>query len=222
MAMSLASTPTLILGGTFDPIHVGHLRAALEAAEAFGAIVRLLPAPVPPHRPQPWASAADRLAMLKLAVDGQPQLLADDRELRRAGPSYSVDTLGELRTELGADTPLMMLVGADAFADLPSWMRWRELFELAHVVVLTRPGAVGRTAWSAELTALARSRETTATGALLAAAHGSLLCLPVTPLAISATAVRAALQAGRSLRWLVPEPVLDYIEQHRLYRATNR
>jgi nicotinate-nucleotide adenylyltransferase len=221
MTLPLASTATVILGGTFDPIHIGHLRAALEAAEAFAATVRLLPAPVPPHRPQPWASAADRLAMLKLAVDGQPQLLADDRELRRAGPSYSVDTLGELRAELGADRPLMMLVGADAFAGLPSWMRWREIFELAHVVVLTRPGAVNRTAWSAELTALARSRETTDSSALLAAANGLLLCLPVTPLAISATAVRAALQAGRSLRWLLPEPVLDYIERHRLYRATD-
>lgn len=222
MADPSSLAATVIFGGTFDPIHVGHLRAALEAAEALAASVRMVPALVPPHRAQPLASAVHRLAMLKLALIEQPQLLADDRELRRTGPSYSVDTLRELRAELGVGTPLILLVGADAFAGFSSWRRWQEIFELAHVVVLTRPGAATRAAWSAELLTAARSRETSMTAALRQAPHGLLLSLPVTPLAISATAVRQALQTGRSLRWLVPEPVLDYIQHHRLYRPSEK
>lgn len=121
------SRPLALFGGTFDPVHLGHLRAAWEAAEALEADVHLLPAHVPPHRAQPVASSAQRLALLRAALRGQDRLLVDERELRRRGPSYTVDTLRELRGEIGAQRPLLLLLGADAFAGLPSWHEWRAL-----------------------------------------------------------------------------------------------
>jgi len=128
--------PLAILGGTFDPVHIGHLNAAWEAAELLDADVRLMPANVPPHRPPPIASAQQRAAMLRAALQGQSRLALDTRELEREGPSYTVDTLAGLRAEQD-DRPLILLLGEDAFAALPSWHRWRELFDLAHIGVLT-------------------------------------------------------------------------------------
>jgi nicotinate-nucleotide adenylyltransferase len=131
--------PLAIFGGTFDPVHLGHLSVAWEASELLDAEVRLMPASVPPHRPAPIASAQQRAAMLHGALQGQSRLSMDTRELERSGPSYTIDTLIELRAEQG-DRPLVLLIGADAFAGLPSWHRWRELFEVAHIGVLSRPG----------------------------------------------------------------------------------
>ena len=132
--------PLAILGGTFDPVHNAHLRVAWEAAEQLDAEVRLIPANVPPHRDQPIASAHERAAILRAALAGQDRLALDERELRREGPSWTIDTLIELRDEIGAERPLVLLVGADAFLGLPSWHRWGELFDYAHIGVLTRPG----------------------------------------------------------------------------------
>lgn len=209
---------TAIFGGTFDPVHLGHLRVALEISEALDADVRLLPAPVPPHRPQPVADAAQRMAMLELGLAGCARLHADDRELRRDGPSYSVDTLAELRAELGPAAPLVLCVGADAFAGFATWHRYEDVFELAHVLILTRPGSVDRVAWPEALRAqsvarrgvLAQLREQPA---------GRIAELAVTPLAISATAVRTLIAAGRDPRFLVPDAVAGYIAGHRLYRS---
>ncbi|MFI4958837.1 MAG: nicotinate-nucleotide adenylyltransferase, partial [Lysobacterales bacterium] len=131
--------PLAIFGGTFDPVHQGHLSVAWEASELLDADVRLMPANVPPHRPVPIASASQRVAMLRGALQGQSRLTLDTRELERDGPSYTIDTLIELRAEHGA-RPLVLLIGADAFTGLPGWHRWRELFDLAHVGVLSRPG----------------------------------------------------------------------------------
>ncbi len=132
--------PLAILGGTFDPVHNAHLRVAWEAAERLDAEVRLIPANVPPHRDQPVASARERAAILRAALAGQDRLVLDERELRREGPSWTIDTLIELRDEIGAERPLVLLVGADAFLGLPSWHRWGEMFDYAHIGVLTRPG----------------------------------------------------------------------------------
>ncbi|GAB4289281.1 MAG: nicotinate-nucleotide adenylyltransferase [Thiohalomonadaceae bacterium] len=205
-----------ILGGTFDPVHFGHLRAALEAQEVLGlAEVRLLPCGQPPHREPPRASATDRLAMLELAAAGQPGLRVDRRELERSGPSYMVDTLASLRAELGA-APLCLLLGSDAFLGLPQWHRWRELLQLAHLVVLHRPG------WTLESVpvplaeVLAAHRLATA-AALTARPAGGILLQPVTPLDISATAIRAQIAAGRSPRYLLPDAVWDYIRRRDLY-----
>ncbi len=131
--------PVGVFGGTFDPVHHGHLRTALEVLEGCGLEqLRLVPALVPPHRPQPRAPAPLRLEMLRRAVAGEPRLVVDDRELRRGGPSYTVDTLAELRAAVGT-RPLCLVLGADAFLGLPGWHRWRELFALAHLVVVERP-----------------------------------------------------------------------------------
>ena len=208
---------TAIFGGTFDPIHFGHLRVALEISEALDADVRMLPAPVPPHRAQPMATADQRLAMLELAISGCARLHADDRELRRDGPSYSVDTLAEFRAGLGADASLVLCVGADAFAGFSSWHRYEQIFDLAHVLVLTRPGATDRMGWPEALRAQAVSRRGSLAQLRLEAA-GRIAELAVTPLAISATAVRTLIAAGRDARFLIPDAVAAYIREQRLYR----
>ncbi|MGH8091260.1 MAG: nicotinate-nucleotide adenylyltransferase [Rudaea sp.] len=195
--------PIVILGGTFDPVHIGHLRVALEASEMLGAPVRLMPAHVPPHRPAPVASAAQRVAMLRAALAGQDHLQLDTRELDRSEPSYTVDTLRQMRTEFGASRPLILLLGADAFAGLPTWHDWRELFNLAHVAVMTRPGHDARLPTDLEAEVVARRARLAAD--LRATPSGKVLDLPVTPLEVSASAVRALLAAGRDPRWLVPE-----------------
>ena len=198
--------PLAILGGTFDPVHIGHLNAAWEAAELLDAEVRLMPASVPPHRPPPIASAEQRVAMLRAALQGQSRLTLDTRELEREGPSYTVDTLAELRAEQG-DRPLVLLLGEDAFAGLPSWHRWRELFGLAHVGVLTRPGA--EPTWSGELTEAISERLVADPWAVRAVPSGWVTLAPVTPLEISATRVRELLGAGHQPRYLLPLELLN-------------
>lgn len=195
-----------ILGGTFDPVHSAHLRVAWEAAEALDAEVRLMPASVPPHRPAPVASPAQRVAMLRAALAGQSRLQLDERELRRNKPSYTIDTLREMRAEFGPDQALILLVGADAFAGLPTWHEWNALFRFAHVAVLTRPGHGA--ALPLELGAEIADRRVPAASALRGAACGKVLDLAVTPLEISASAVRTLLAAGREPRWLVPDALL--------------
>lgn len=211
------TSPLAIFGGTFDPIHIGHLRAAWEASEALGAEVRLVPAKIPPHRPQPVASAAERVAMLRAALAGQDRLGLDLREIDRTGPSYSVDTLASLRAEIGPTRPLVLLIGADAFAALSSWHRWRDLFELAHMCVLTRPAQIP--AMPVALAAEVAARQTTRVDDLRIAPAGRVLDMVVSALGISATRIRALLAAGREPRWLVPQAVLDDPALLAAYRA---
>jgi nicotinate-nucleotide adenylyltransferase len=196
-----------ILGGTFDPVHNAHLRVAWEAAECLDADVRLIPANVPPHRDPPVASARERAEILRAALAGQDRLTLDDRELRRDGPSWTIDTLIELREEIGDDRPLVLLLGADAFLGLPSWHRWGELFDYAHIGVLTRPGhdiAVLPT----ELRIKVASRRCADALALGQTAAGRVLQIPVTPLEISATYIREVIAAGGAPRYLMPDAVL--------------
>lgn len=193
--------PLALFGGTFDPVHLGHLSVAWEAAELLDAEVRLMPAHVPPHRPAPTASAAQRVAMLQAALQGQRRLTLDTRELRREGPSYTIDTLRELRAEQG-ERPLVLLLGADAFAGLPSWHGWRELFEYAHIGVLNRPGI--DVAWSVELALEIAPRQVGDPKRLHDLPAGSVVELAVTPLEISATRIRELLAEGRDPRYLLP------------------
>jgi nicotinate-nucleotide adenylyltransferase len=209
--------PIAILGGTFDPVHIGHLRVAWEAATALDAEVRLIPAQVPPHRPAPVAGPAQRVRMLELALAGQQRLKLDTRELDRPGPSFTFDTLLSLRTEFGAQRSLILLLGADAFAGLPTWHRWRELFELAHIVVLTRPGHAA--VWPADLAAAVAPRQRGAVESLRTVAAGQVLELAVTPLEISASQVRSELAAGREPRWLLPDALVAAPELLTIYRA---
>lgn len=218
---SASSTDLIaVLGGTFDPIHIGHLRAATEVAQALKAHVRLLPAKIPPHRPQPMASAEQRLHMLEIALAGSTELSADDCELRREGPSYSVDTLTEFRREIGPQRPLALIVGADAFAGFNHWHRWQEIFGLAHVVVLDRPGAATVFDWPAELKSVVESRSCRDVAELRRSGSGCVYQLAIPALAISATSVRATLARGASARWLVPDAVLEHIGRAGLYRVT--
>jgi nicotinate-nucleotide adenylyltransferase len=206
-----------VLGGTFDPVHIGHLRVAWEAAEALDAQVRLIPAQVPPHRSPPVASAAQRVQMLRFALQGQERLVLDTRELEREGPSYTFDTLRSLRDEFGAEQPLILLLGADAFAGLPSWHRWRELFELAHIVVLTRPGHA--LMWAEELAASVAPRRVASAHTLRDTPAGCVFELAVTPLEISASQVRALLASGRDPRWLLPDALCEHRELLAPYRV---
>lgn len=210
--------PVGLLGGTFDPIHHGHLRLAEEVADALNLPqVRLMPAGIPPHRPPPRANAQDREAMVKLAIANNPRLALETHELGLNRPAYMVETLEALRDRLGVQRPLLLFVGADAFLGLTSWHRWTQLFELCHLVVCHRPG---HTDWQAQLPEPLDQawRQRRATAASLAQAPAGLLIdQDITQLDISATQIRRLLAAGRSPRYLLPEPVLDYIHAHRLY-----
>ncbi len=213
--------PVALLGGTFDPVHYGHLRFADDVRRALALPeVRLVPARDPPHREGPAASAADRLAMLRLGAAEFPGLAVDERELARAGKSYTVLTLEDLRREFPA-RPLLLLVGADAFRGLPTWHRWRELFALSHVVVVARPGVALEADLPAPLAAEWRTRRTTDPEALRSSPAGAIYEARVSPQPISATAIRAQLARGpagrRDVAGLLPPAVLTYIDQHRLY-----
>ncbi len=220
--MTPVRTATLgLLGGTFDPVHYGHLELAREVGTALGmACVRLVPAGDPPHRAAPIASAAHRLAMVEIAVADRPGLAVDAREVARRGPSYTVLTLEELRGEAPA-RPLALIVGADAFLGLPTWRRWRELFELAHVVVVARPGVTLDGKMPSSLEAEWTRRLSDDPRALSRAPAGSIVTQPISAHPISASAIRAQLARGRegaaAVRGLLPPAVLAYIERHQLY-----
>lgn len=205
-----------VFGGTFDPVHFGHLRAALEAAEQLETEeMRLLPAGEPPHRAAPRAAARHRLEMVRLAVDGHDGLVVDDRELRRTGPSYMVDTLQDLRVEAGA-TPLVLCIGQDAANGLDRWHDWRRLFDLAHIAVLRRPDA--RSAYRDDLAEEMRRRRIDDPQALRDAPAGRVLPLAITQLDIASTAIRELIARGRSPAFLLPDSVAAYIEGNGLYR----
>lgn len=206
-----------ILGGTFDPVHIGHLRSALEVAEFMGLDeLRLLPNARPPHRDTPQVAAQDRLAMVRCAVDGVERLSVDDRELSRDKPSYTIDTLESLRTELGASDQLYLLMGWDAFCGLPGWHRWEELLKHCHILVLQRPDADVEP--PDELRNLLAARSESDPTAMSGPA-GNISFVWQTPLSVSATQIRQLLASGKSVRFLVPDAVLAYIETHGLYRA---
>jgi len=205
-----------ILGGTFDPVHFGHLRPALDILQALGLDeVRLMPCRVPPHRDEPIATPEQRLTMLRLAAHGERSLSIDERELKREGPSYMVDSLHSLREELG-ERPIVLILGMDAFRGLDRWHRWHELINLCHIAVATRPG------WSepdqGQLAALIRQRRVDEASALRSAPSGRLIFSPVTQIDISASRIRALLMARKSPRYLLPAAVLEYILVVGLYQ----
>lgn len=217
--MSIA--PLGILGGTFDPVHYGHLRLAQEVGNKIKLEhVHLVPSGTPPHRGAPGATALERLAMVRLAISENPLFAADDREVKRNGPGYSVDTLAEIRGEIGTSRPLCLLLGADAFLELATWSRWHALFDLAHIVVAHRPGYPVDT-WQERMPQpLAREYSARLMQQPLAvhlAPAGGIVVTQITALNISATLIRDAVRAGASPRYLLPDTVLDYIQTNRLY-----
>lgn len=203
--------PIGLFGGTFDPIHYGHLRTAFELWQALRLTeVRFLPTGSPPHREQPLASAELRLAMVRAAVAGEPAFVVDDREVRRSGISYSVDTLTELRAEFPRRS-LCLLLGMDAFLGLPNWHRWRELFELAHVVVAHRPGWKAPT--SGPLGEVMVDRGTGTIRELHEKPAGRIYVHAVTQLEISSTELRQLISAGGDPRYLVPDSVREVLRR---------
>lgn len=205
-----------ILGGTFDPIHYGHLRPALEVQQALGLEqVRFIPLAVAVHRQQPLANAEQRVAMVRAAVAGQPGFALDDREIRRAGRSYTLETLAELHRE-HPEASLWLLVGGDAFRDFLTWHRPLEILDLVHLVVMQRPGADPPT--DPALIRLLAERLCRNPRLLGQASSGRIVLQPVTQFAISASTIRTQLAAGADVRFLLPDPVLKIIHDEGLYR----
>jgi nicotinate-nucleotide adenylyltransferase len=214
------TAPLGLFGGTFDPVHFGHLRLATELREAFRLErIVFLPTGHPWQRARDtYASGADRAQMLALAIAGEPAFSVDERELHRPGPTYSVDTLVEYRSECGPEAPLVFLCGTDAFARVETWHRWQVLFELAHFVVAVRaddhewhsrgPGAIPKALWP---------RVTMSLNDLLTSPAGRIMTFAMTPLSISSTAIRGLVQARSSIRYLTPDPVVAHIHQRSLY-----
>ncbi|HEY0767805.1 MAG TPA: nicotinate-nucleotide adenylyltransferase [Steroidobacteraceae bacterium] len=209
--------PIGVFGGTFDPIHCGHLRTAFELWQELQlAEVRFLPTGSPPHRAALCASAERRLQMVTAAVADQPSFVVDDREVRRSGVSYSVDTLTELRREYPGRS-LCLLLGMDAFLGLPNWHRWRELLTLAHIVVAHRPG--WRAPTTGPLGEVMVDHGTGAIGMLHERPAGCVYVHAVTQLEISSTELRSLIIAGRDPRYLVPDAVRQIILETRCYAA---
>lgn len=208
--------PIGLLGGTFDPIHNGHLRLAIELYERLNlAEIHLIPAAQPPLRELPTASAELRLQMVQAAISGVTGLKVDDRELHRSGPSYMVDTLKSFRVDYPKRS-LCLILGMDTFMGLPQWYQWEQLIELAHLLVVRRPGTL--------LPMVHRMRDfliahqTTQLEDLIQHTQGFIWIEEIPALTISATQIRALLAAHRNPRYLLPKTVLDLIEIHQLYR----
>ena len=205
-----------VFGGTFDPVHFGHLRTAFELSDRLQLERTLLvPSHTPPHRQTPVASAQQRWQMLQLALSGDPCLEADARELERAGPSYMVDTLTTIRTEVGA-SPVCLLLGADVFVGLAQWHQWLRLFELAHIVVARRPGHALKV--EGRLVDELSRRQVEQPSDLVCQAAGNVLQLELTQMEISSSDIRRQMKGGLLPRYLTPDAVVDYLAVEGLYR----
>jgi nicotinate-nucleotide adenylyltransferase len=202
-----------VYGGSFDPVHCGHLRTALEVKEIFALEqLRLLPCYQSPLKSGTYASAIQRQALLQAAIHDVPGIICDSRELDRPGPSYMVDTLASLRAEFPL-CPLLLFIGTDAFNQLPRWHKWQQLFDFAHIVVMTRPAL-----HALPLNDFLAARQVMTAQPLTEALAGRLFFQAVTQLDISATAIRALIAQGRNPQFLLPETVMAYIRDHQLYK----
>lgn len=205
-----------ILGGTFDPVHFGHCRAALEIKEKLNlSEVRLLPCYQPAHRGVPVATAEQRLEMLAAAIHHQPGLTIDRREIDRSGPSYMIDTLSSLRDELGQEQSLCLILGLDAFSQIHTWHQWEKLLTLCHFIVMTRPQYSLPS--QEAISELIRQHETKAPKTIHESPAGKILFCPITQLDISAQQIRVMIQQGHSPRYLLPDSVWAMIQQKKLY-----
>lgn len=216
MDRSVTNESIGLFGGTFNPVHYGHLRVATALAEHLElAQMRMLPCALPPHRELPKVSAAQRLAMLEMALKGQSVLRADGLELHRQGPSYSIDTLVQVRREIGEQVPLYFCMGMDALSDLNSWHRWRELLDHCHIVVCSRPG------WSlpnqAPLASWINQHRCDNLNTVKGFAQGHIYFCDKVNVDLSSTAVRDHLDRGNCITDMIPVAVASYIKQHQLY-----
>ncbi len=199
-----------ILGGTFDPIHYGHLRPALDIMQQAGLDeVRFIPNRKPPHRDAPRLNDQQRAELVQLAISDTPAFVLDRRELQRNGPSYMVDTLQSLKDDFPDDT-LCLIMGMDAFNSLPQWHRWQSILGLCHIIVMTRPGVeIAHFALQKPVSTVVSDQPQS----LLQRTFGQILLQSVTPLDISASQIRGYLSSGQSTQYLLPETVRDKLEQ---------
>lgn len=209
-----------ILGGTFNPIHFGHLRMAQELADSLNLdVVRFIPAANPPHKDAPAVTAQHRAAMVQLGIAGNSAFAFDDRELRRTGASYTLDTLHSLRSELGTASSIILFMGSDAFTKFDTWHRWQEIIDLCHIALVQRPQLPGHDQkLSRTLETFLHNHYSENADDLHSQPCGFVTMRQVTALDISSTAIRNALQHGDSVRYMMPDNVIDYIKQHQLYR----
>jgi len=211
-----------LLGGTFNPIHFGHLRMAQELAESLSLnSVKFIPSANPPHKPPPQVSAEHRAAMVQLAIADNPQFQFDGRELSRTGASYTIETLESLRDELGNGTSLILIMGSDAFTKFNTWHRWQEIIRLCHIALVQRPASTNKESLTKELETFLHNHYTEHAEDLHESSAGLVTMQAITPLEISSTAIRQALQLKHSARYLMPEKVLDYIAAKQLYNAVS-
>jgi nicotinate-nucleotide adenylyltransferase len=213
-----------VFGGTFDPIHYGHLRVAEEIVEMISLQeMRFIPAGRPRLRNAPVAPSRHREAMVRIAIESNPGFVLDERETRSSGVSYSVETLRELKRELVGDIVLCFIVGADAFTRFAQWHDWQEIFGLCHLIIVRRPGHGANVNYDnlpLELQEACAQRWTTSADDLKEAHSGLIFPAPTTLLDISATAIRERISAGKSARYLLPDATLDYIAANHLYSET--
>lgn len=211
-----------LLGGTFDPIHFGHLRMAQELAESLSLDeVRFIPSANPPHKVPPLVSAEHRAVMVQLAIAGNPIFKFDDRELHRTGASYTIDTLLSLRSELVKNTSLVLFMGSDAFTKFNTWHRWQEIIQLCHIALVQRPLISIKEPLPKVLDTFLHNHYTENAEDLHESSAGYVTMQPITPLDISSTAIRNSLQSGHSARYLMPDSVLDYVHSHQLYNSNT-
>jgi nicotinate-nucleotide adenylyltransferase len=208
-----------ILGGSFNPIHYGHLRMAQELADALNFTeVRFIPSANPPHKDSITVSAEHRAAMVKLAIEGNPRFTLDTCELDRVGVSYTIETLIELRESSGGDTALCLMMGSDAFIKLNTWHRWQSLLDYAHIILVQRPGMPPPSKLPTELETLLHDHYTEQVSDLSKENAGFINMQTIPALEISATQIRELLKHELSTRYLLPDAVIEYIRQHKLYQ----
>ena len=216
MARFASSMSVAIFGGTFDPVHNGHLRIAIELAELLEVdSLRMIPCALPPHRDTPSVTPEQRLELLKLGIGDHSALVADDIELRRDGPSYTIETVRAIRQQIGDETPLFLCLGVDVLASLDSWHQWQQLTHYCHLIVSSRPGYQ-----LPEKGALAEwidERLCEDLNRLKQSSAGRLHLCDLTMLAISSTAIRKKISAGEKIDYLTPAAVVNSIQQQNLY-----
>lgn len=212
--------PIGILGGTFDPIHLGHLRLAIELHDTLNlAKVHIVPCYQPVHRKEPVASPIERFAMVQAAVENEPALVADDTEIKRQGPSYMIDTLLTLK-QANPHAPLCLLLGIDAFLGFTSWHRYQDILENAHLIVAHRPQYHLPT--TGNIADLLQARLESDSQAIHSRSSGVIIFRPITPLEISASDIRKQIAMGRNPRYLLPDAVYEHIKQQRIYQLASR
>lgn len=211
-----------IFGGTFDPVHYGHLRSAVEVRQALQLErIKLIPSFTPPHRGRPGSTPAHRLEMLRIATRDVDFIEVDDREIRREGKSYTIETLRSVREEIGNELPLIMVIGMDAFKLLDAWRDWRQLTDHAHLAILSRPGDEDENL-SMDLANFSKERFVDNPLCLHSEPRGMMCRLRLTQLEISSTRLREIFSRGESPDFLLPGEVVDYIRAHRLYSAASQ